>query len=853
MKILPLSYLAPAINVAKKQDKQNSMQTSPMQETTGIPGMYAYRDYNINFGARLFRTPQNFYEQDFNEQNMPRSLHEYIYETGDPAFQRSIPPAQAMKEVFGKIEEAKDLDEVKKMFPNEPLFANLSSKPKRKSREGLLGMINLLKEDPSYADKTLFKNGQNDLGMYIIKKIYIEGKTLKEINKDFNKDVSVYFKSYDITPQDYSAFGIRFPEKPFWKSFIATREDFPYVYIPRAGANGGTGSGSKTTGSHGTRTTDVDHTPKPRKYKLKDYQKKQLTDDIIDAKGDAQAIEKKVIKRFKKDDPEASFIVKYLSPIMTVAADKVHLSEEMRYFAEEEKENGKTVKGATMFERFWKANPFLLKEYSQAITDTIELFEDVYGAGGMIPMNKEFEEITKNSENQKAIDYVTAEYLELLDYTKTIEPKRNARYAKHDEDQALWEAHFMERYGEPNAVIDDIVETVAVAETPELTEEESVAAFKAKLEKEAKATNSKVFTFKLSDGTDFSIISDFKSMLAGYVDRDMMFYPKSYKEGFARFVENKTRNDEKFLLSLFYNVENLEEEFNLRLESGSTTPEDNRRICEDFKKEYLYSTDFVASKMVEFIEDYQAKHVIQTAAVRQVFMEFMMGREVSSSMLDRMIDAKISDLQKEEPLEGAEKFVFLEEATRSVSKIVNQFKGNKVAFQGPKILNEGLKLTMEDYPFDEKLMEERYAIYNQPLSKAEMNAIPKKILDAMSYYDINNSAMNDIRSKYVFKIVSNTLKKNKQCRDKYASMLKFSGYVTPNASDLRAFLRDDVSKEVLAAKAEEAIYALFTADDILSVETLVNADQADLDLYLRPFDLPKYNEIMLLRANKGVI
>ena len=745
-----------------------------------------------------------------------------------------------MKEVFGKIKDAKDLDEVREMFPNEPLFENLSSKPKRKSREGLLGMINLLKEDPSYADKTLFKNGQNDLGMYIIKKIYIEGKTLKEINKDFSKDVSVYFKSYDITPQDYSAFGIRFPEKPFWKSFIATREDFPYVYIPRAGVNGGTGNGTKTTGSHGTRTTDVEHTPKPRKYKLKDYQKKQLTDDIIDAKGDAQAIEKKVIKRFKKDDPEASFIVKYLSPIMTVAADKVHLSEEMRYFTEEEKENGKTVKGATMFERFWKANPFLLKEYSQAITDTIEMFEDVYGAGGMVPMNKEFEEITKKSANQKAIDYVTPEFLELLDYTKTIEPKRNARYAKHDEEQALWEVHFKERYGDASATTEP---ELKISEEAELSEEETVAAFKARLEQEAKATNSKVFTFKLSDGTDFSIISDFKSMLAGYLERDMMFYPKSYRDSFAKFVENKTRNDEKLLLSLFYNVDNLDEEFNLRLESGQTTDEDNKRICEEFKKEYLYPVDYVSNKMVDFIEEYQAKHIVQTAAVRQVLMEYMMGREVSSSMLNRMIDAKVEELKKQETLEGAENFILLEEATRHISKIVRQFK----------VLNEGMKLTMEDYPFDEKQMEERYAIYNQPLTRQEMNALPRKILDAMSYYDMKNSAMNDERSKYLFKIISNTLKKNKQCADRYASLLKMSGYVSPNASDLRAFLRDDVSKQVLAAKAEEAIYAMFTADDMLSVETLVNADQSDLDLYLRPIDFAKYNEIMLLRANKGII
>ena len=546
MKINPINYYVRSVN--QQKDKNVGSVTTPIvkQETTGIPGLYAYRDYNINFGARLFRSPQNFYEQDFNEQNMPRSLHEYIYETGDPAFQRSIPPAQAMKEVFGKIKEAKDLDEVKKMFPNEPLFANLSSKPKRKSREGLLGMINLLKEDPSYADKTLFKNGKNDLGMYIIKKIYIEGKTLKEINKDFNKDVSVYFKSYDITPQDYSAFGIRFPEKPFWKSFIATREDFPYVYIPRAGANGGTGNGSKTTGSHGTRTTDVDHTPKPRKYKLKDYQKKQLTDDIIDAKGDAQAIEKKVIKRFKKDDPEASFIVKYLSPIMTVAADKVHLSEEMRYFAEEEKENGKTVKGATMFERFWKANPFLLKEYSQAITDTIELFEDVYGAGGMIPMNKEFEEITKNSENQKAIDYVTPEYLELLDYTKTIEPKRNARYAKHDEDQALWEAHFMERYGDPNAQKEELNQ--ALDELLDIVK--NVDSELELLQREAAKYGAEVITLRGKDGEDINVTGNIEEVYEDVIKNEAKLYPTAFANHFIKFMKTYEEISDRYKLSV---------------------------------------------------------------------------------------------------------------------------------------------------------------------------------------------------------------------------------------------------------------------------------------------------------------
>ena len=159
----------------EKLESQNSYSYNPI----------AYQDYNISFGARLFRSPENFYEQDFNEQNMPKALHKYIYESPESNFRQTIPPAQAMKEVFGKINYAKDLDAVKKMFPDEPLFANLTSTPNKKSREGLLGIINLMKNDPSYEGKTLFKNGNNDLGMYILKKIYVEGKTLKEINKDF--------------------------------------------------------------------------------------------------------------------------------------------------------------------------------------------------------------------------------------------------------------------------------------------------------------------------------------------------------------------------------------------------------------------------------------------------------------------------------------------------------------------------------------------------------------------------------------------------------------------------------------------------------------------------------------------
>ena len=103
----------------------------------------------------------------------------------------------------------------------------------------------------------------------------------------------------------------------------------------------------------------------------------------------------------------------------------------------------------------------------------------------------------------------------------------------------------------------------------------------------------------------------------------------------------------------------------------------------------------------------------------------------------------------------------------------------------------------------------------------------------------------------MFKILSNTLRKNKQCFDKYVNAIKTSGMVSPQAVDLRVFLRDDVSIEVLAAKAEESIFALFNHYDMLSVETLLYADQTDLDMYLKPFDMMKYNEVMLLRSSNN--
>lgn len=551
MKILPIANFQQQVKYTQKVKDKNveNHTTSSLQETTGIPGLYAYQDYNISFGARLFRTPQNFYEQEFNEQNMPVSLHKYIYEEGNPEFKRSIPPAQAMKEVFGKInDEAKNLDDVKRLYPKEPLFENLTSKPNKNSREGLLGLLNLLKDDPDYTDKTLFKNGDDDLGLYILKKIYIEGKTLKEINKDFNNDANSEFLAYDIKPSDYNAFGIRFPEQSFWRSFVATRNDFPYVFIPRT---------SKNTKPEIEHTKNQPTTPKTKseevkkeqtvhkpRYSLQTHRRNKIRKDIIESKGDSNEIKRKLVKHFTKNDPEASFIVKYISPIMTIAADRIHLSEEMRVFADLENIDNNNTLEKTFFKRFWNANPQLLQNYSVAITDSIEFFENEYGAGGMIPMNKDFEEIQKNSIDKKAIDYVTPEFLELLNYTKTIKPSREARYVEHENQQALWEAHFNERYGDINSVNNN-EEVISPSNEPEIKGDKIED-----LQQIAKEHGADIYELKAKDGSSIYLTLNIDEVFDDYFKRTTEFFPDRYRREFLNYIKTNPEITDKYKLSV---------------------------------------------------------------------------------------------------------------------------------------------------------------------------------------------------------------------------------------------------------------------------------------------------------------
>lgn len=539
MKIQNIQIYSPNKNIQTKRNNTPNIEyaNSPIQKQQSDLKSFAYQDFNINFTGR---TPENFYEQEFNKQNMPESMKEYLdfdYET-----RKHIPPEQMMNEVFKYIELADKLEDVKEIYPNEKLFKSLHENHQQ-NRTTILGEIKMAKE---MSNEPLLKDGSDDLGLYILKKIYLNGKTVKEINKDFyDKDMNEAYKGIITRPIDSkttAAYGIQYPKTPFWNSFIATREEYKkfFVALPKNSTNPAVRikheeNATKTPIQKQANNEPIKAKPRVRKYKIKDYQKKQLTNDIKDAKGDIQEVEKKIRKRFAKDDPEASFIVKYLSPIMAVAADRVHLSQEMKDFCEAEKINSKSADNEYMFTRFWKKNPHILDYYAQSITDTIDMFEDLYGEGGFIPINKDLEIVNPDSKNQTIIDRVSPEFLELLDYTQTIAPEREKEYQKHNEQQKLWDEYFINKYGIPQEEPTTSIETTQQISKPEKPQN---------IEQPTK-----IETQQLTS-------AEIQKQFMNTIRRKAEIYPDIYAEKYLNFIQKNREIDNEYKLAYLYYLGN---------------------------------------------------------------------------------------------------------------------------------------------------------------------------------------------------------------------------------------------------------------------------------------------------------
>ena len=358
------SILSNKFQSIKPQHEHKSNQTStPVTNAYGEKRTFAYRDYSINFTERLNRTPENFYAQEFNINNMPHRVKTYLFENFDE--RQHMPPAQLQREAYQFLALVDNVEEVKELYEDEPLFKDLKSLDDTKPSKGILL---LLKWDKQTSNTPIFKDKSNkDLTVYLLKKVYLEGKTLDEINKDFEKEATdeikrelgvkdgKYFASSTLR-----ALGVRYPNLSYYNSFLATRNDKEYVPPLR----------------------------KPSSHTVSDETRQKLSDASKSWWAGLNEIERteQIKKMMEGRDFADTIIDKFRGPIMTLAAGQMNFSEKLtQIFAQKLSDEEFLDEFPTFEERqseimleFWNKDPEFRKNYASTLKSIIADFDFAY-------------------------------------------------------------------------------------------------------------------------------------------------------------------------------------------------------------------------------------------------------------------------------------------------------------------------------------------------------------------------------------------------------------------------------------------------------------------------------------------
>lgn len=180
---------------------------------------------NIPFEARVDKGLSRFYNA--NASRMPITVKTYIETISDKTLQT---PLNAQKNAFAGLIGLTSVLSVQQAFPQEELFSELKEADESKATRGILGVYRENKELLKVCEQGILNNNEN-FTVWLLKKIFIESKTLDEINQDLEKEINPEFKSmYDekedgqlIHPSTLKALGIKLPESEYMQSLRYTR------------------------------------------------------------------------------------------------------------------------------------------------------------------------------------------------------------------------------------------------------------------------------------------------------------------------------------------------------------------------------------------------------------------------------------------------------------------------------------------------------------------------------------------------------------------------------------------------------------------------------------------------------
>lgn len=188
-----------------------------------------FNDHMISFGERVEKDLPSFYER--NKNHMPQTVKEFIESLEDID---EYTPLEAQYFAFEKLEDAKTIDDIKKAYPNEPLFEFLMNPEQTLATRGIISCFNSNKELLEISDEGALKDKTN-LTVYLVKKVFLEAKTIDEINKDIendlNEDLKADFKyknpnSKYIYGSTLQSLGIKTPDSKYQQSLRYTRDGY---------------------------------------------------------------------------------------------------------------------------------------------------------------------------------------------------------------------------------------------------------------------------------------------------------------------------------------------------------------------------------------------------------------------------------------------------------------------------------------------------------------------------------------------------------------------------------------------------------------------------------------------------
>lgn len=191
--------------------------------------------YYISFeGVRVDKGLERFFQA--NKDRMPATVYRFIEKLSDKSI---FTPLEAQRRAFSKLldEEVKTVADIKRIFPKneEELFDSLIEVSETKATRGILSTYRENKDLLNMFELGILKDKEN-FTVYLIKKIYLEGKTLDEINADLIKDIDKDF--YDlfkrknpnaqklIQDSTLKALGIKTPDASYQQSLRYTRDGY---------------------------------------------------------------------------------------------------------------------------------------------------------------------------------------------------------------------------------------------------------------------------------------------------------------------------------------------------------------------------------------------------------------------------------------------------------------------------------------------------------------------------------------------------------------------------------------------------------------------------------------------------